>query len=67
MVTNVDLSMMSHPLNLKDKDKEVAAQIRRLKIPIAGALCDLPKQTIQPMTTGLGTRMKLKNSYDFAH
>ena len=48
MVTNVDLSMMSHPLNLNDKDKEVAAQIRRLKIPIAGALCNLPKQTGQP-------------------
>jgi len=66
MVTNVDLSMMSQPLNLNDKDKEVAAQTRRLKIPLAGALCDLPKQMIQPLMTGPGTRMKLKNSNVFA-
>ena len=43
MVMNVDLSMMSQPLNLNDKDQEIAAQTRRLKIPLAGALCDLPK------------------------
>jgi hypothetical protein len=66
MVTTVDLRMNYPKRNQRNKDKEVAARIRRLKIPLKGAQCALQKEPIQPMMPGTGTRMKPKNSYVFA-